>query len=1237
MSPRLPMAILALASLSACGAAQSSTSTGERVSEIDAIRAAAARHPDDPSAARALAEWELLGDDGDASVAEAAIDRAATLAPDDIGIAYLRAVAAEQHARPGVAAHAFFAVLEAAASSEDPLTPLYVESSLAYLHELRTDTPGFVEGVRPVVEALFEHPTHLGYPARRQAFFWIRDLAAERGDMAEVARLEAQLGCPTAMRSAGPFGPSILSGFDTTLPAEGLGPLASRYDLGPGRGMVPTRDLEVEHCGATLGLADGHDDGASTGPGTRMVEATVHAAEGGEYVLALGTSASVQASIDGEVVVRLDRRETTHGFVTFHTLALTAGDHELELKLASRAATPTLAWTLDRSRDGYSPATGISLPLAPESPLARFVTADVLALRGELVAARELLRTHVSDRSSAALLGLAARVASADPFVSEAQRGDDERRLVALAAARDHQAYWPRLREAALETGDVEALATLREVAASFPHLASIELALASALQGAGYPADADAAVERARVARPDACAVTAARFASLAERGRVEAAAELVEPLLACDQRSEVGFRLAVSRRDWESARRELTRLTPMLSAHHARALALRIAAGAGDAAEERRISREIEAEAAASDIVVHEADRHYSTGDRDGALELLARETTRAPRRASDLRSLVFALSGDDVMEPYRADGLDVVRRFEASGRTYEGHAAVLVFDYMVTRIFEDGSAIDLVHQIFRLQTAEGVERYGELPVPGRALTVRAIGPDGTTREPDTISGNVSMPPLAIGDYVEYEVVREHGPRWGDGYASEGWIFQNFTEPFDHSEMVFVAPPSLDLHFDVRGPVPPAATTDENGQRVFRFVMERSARLTQEPNWLAEPPVLPSLRAAMRVTWARMYDAVLDGLLGLDLADPAASRLLESEILAGAEGLTQRERAARIHRWVMENVEPVADTFYGMAPSMVSARRGNRLRVLRYLLELAEIPARIAFARTLTSQSPDDDVPNADVYGTELVVATVDGTPLYLLTAGRGYAHDHFPAALRGQEAVVIAPDLPHIRLPDSQGVAPSQRFTGDVEIATSGLATIRLTIRLSGGSAAELRNAIRSVAPAERTTLLAERFVPSIIPGGAAEASSVVVGGLDAWEEPLEISFVAESAGMIQPARDGYHLVPLFGSGVEAAFARLPSRTTTELVGEVDTSVSLSFRGPGVLLAPASLDARGPGGAHASVEATRLPDGSVQLERHVVVPLQPVPVAQYAELAQFCRMTTQIDQRSVVITTE
>lgn len=1229
----LVLVTLALAS-PGCGGAQSGSRGGAageaRESEIDHVRARAAARPDDPAAQRALAEWELLGEGGDPDRAEAAIARAEELAPDDVALAYLRGILLEQRGRPNEALDAFLAVLERTPQSDDPLVSVYVESTFAYIADVRTNAPRFLERARPAIEALVASPGRIGFPARRQGVFWLREAALQRGDVAEAARLEALVGCPSSARVAGPFGTAVLSGFDETLAGEGAGPLAERYDLGPGRGEMPTRTVEARRCHVPLG-----GRGDESGPGTRIAEATLRAESAGRYVLALVSSGSVQLRVDGEIVDRVDRRRALRGSTTFHVLDLSAGDHQFELKVSSRHASPSIGWMIDRAAPGYDPELAVSLPPDAESPAARFALLDVLALRRETIQARERLRDiGVSERSSAAMLSLAARIVSNDPFLTDTQREDDERRLVAMAAARDSHAVWPALRRAALETGAVESLAALREVADRFPQLATVQLALASALAEAGYHADADQAVARAAEAQPEACPVIEARYAAAAQRGRAEQAMPLARALIACDARDETLFDRALAAHDWNAARAELERLRPLLTPERARLLALSLARASGDTAAERRWRDEIEREAPAGHNVVVGADRRYVASDRAGALRLVRDEAARAPRHAHDLRRLEHALAGEDVMQPYRVDGREVIRRFEASGRAYEGESAVLVFDYMVTRIFEDGSALDLVHQIYRIQTQEGIERFSELRLGGRVLTVRAVSSDGRAREPDRVDSTTTLPPLSIGDYVEYEIVRDHAPQWGDGYVSAGWVFQNFAQPFDHSEMVFVAPASMDLRFDARGPVPAPETREQGGLRSYRFLMTEQRALTREPNAIPDPPILPSLRAGTRVTWDRMFEAVHDRMLDLDPEDPAARRLLAREILGGQQ-LPARVRVQRVHRWVMENIEPAENTFYESAPVMVAARAGNQPRVLRYLLELAGVPARIAFVRGLAGEPPSPDVPDTGTYDHVVVVADVEGSPLHLVAGGRGVPHDHLPAVLLGQEGVLLAPGLPRFRVPPSQGPRPALRVTADMAIEPTGRTFAHLTVAFAGAAGAELRDAILQIPQAERAQIVAERFTPSILPGAVGNPASLVLRGLDDWERDLEIELDTVSDGLLRGGRDAIHLVPLASSGIESNFARLPSRTTTELVGEVDVMLVLRVRGPGVPRPPQPGRVAGPAGASATLEVARDADGAIRLSRRVQLPMATIPVAQYEELARFCRAATELENRTVTFT--
>lgn len=1194
---------------------------------IARIRTRAESRPDDAAAQRTLVEWELFGAGGEPARAEAALARASALDGQDLGLVYERAILAEAHGKPDEALDAYLAVLSGVGTSHDPRAPWIAESTIAALANVQEDAARFVERVRPVLERLSAEPGRIGAPSRRQLWLWLRDLALERGDVATVDAMERAVACPRSGRVAGPFGPAVLAPFDTRLPAEGPGPLADRYDLGPGRGLTDTHTTQGRFCTLALG------EGSRGGPGTRVLEASFHVDRDGPYVLAVGSEASLEIRVDDVSVARVDRRGLVRSAASFHPIALTAGDHLVEIKVASRESNPTVEWMVLPVADGVDPTVGIEVPPA-SGPLDHYLAVDILSLRGETLEARERMLGVDLESAPAALLSLVSRVVRDDPYRPGTESDDERRRIATLATRNDPASVWAALLEAQLGTHESERLAALRSVAERFPDLVSIELLLADELEEAGFSASAEQVVGRAYEARPDSCPVVRARYGQLVERGRIEAAGALTEALVRCDAQSQARLDLALHRREWATARGELERLRPMLDEGAARSIELRIARGSGDADAERRLVASIEADGEPGEFLVPSVDRRYASADRAGALALVVEESAREPRYASDLRRLGFALSGQDVMGPYRADGLAVIRRFEESGRHYGGRPAILVFDYMVTRVFEDGSSVDLIHQIHRLETAEGVDEFDTLSLGGRILTVRAVSADGTVREPDAIrDGSIPMPPLEVGDYVEYEYVLDHAPKYGDGFLSGGWTFQSAVQPFDHSEMVFVAPESMALEFDVRGPVPAPTVTVAGGLRTTRYLMTQVPALTAEPNSVSEPPVQPTLRAGVRVTWSAMFDAVRDRLLDLEPVDPAAVRLVRAEILGGTMP-AKAERARRIHRWVMENVEPAEDSFFASAPAMLAARAGQRLRLLRYLLGLADVSTRIAFVRHLGSQPPHPSVPRDSDYAAMVLLVDVDApAPLVMVGAGRGYAYDYFPAVLRGQEGIVLESGLPRVVLPAAQGTADSERFEGEIELDARGRAVLHLVVATTGENAAGIRGALRQIPAAERNRVLAERLVPSMIPGGIGDPDSIRIGGADDWEAPLTIEFVAASAGLVRSGRGGLYLVPVFASGIDRTFASLPGRTTSELVGELDATLSLRIRGPGVADVPQAVSLDDPSGASAVLRASRESDGSVRFERHIRVPAAVIRPEAYDRFARFCRATAQMEERTVV----
>jgi len=1162
--------------------------------------------------------------------------RAVALAPEDVGLAYAQGVIAAHRGRPSEAVDALLRVLQHGADSTDTLATDYVAESLLMLRGLSTDVPTLYERVIPSVEAVYRAPGNLGFTARRIAFFWLLDRARVTGDVARVTTLEQEMSCPTSARVAGPFGIYPMRAFDATLPAEGSGPMAARYDLGPGRGVAATRTVEAEQCGLELRSTER----ATSGSGTRVVEATLHANATGRYTLALDTEASVRVSIDGRSVGVIDRRRDEHPLVMMLPFELTAGDHELEIKLTSREAVSWLAWTLDAQSGAYDPAAHNTVPETSERAIGRFLIVRSLRSRGLSIAAREAMirfsgnNELVSEGTTSPWLQLAADIANSDSFAPESRRTDDERALIARSLERDPNSYRPIFDNAAMEPEQDRRLAALRAVAERFPHLPSAWLYLREQLINAEFFAEARTALAHAAEASPESCAVRGAQFDDLIDRGRYPAAQAFIPALMVCNARDRSALSLAIARRDWAAVDTEMTRLAPLMTEDERRELGLAIAGARGDTAAETRLRAAIEQEAEEGSLVVLQADRRYAAGDRAAARQILETEAARAPDETQNLRRLLFALSTRDIMEPYRVDGLAAVRRLEASGRNYDGFPAVLVFDYMVTRIQENGSAIDLVHQIFRIQTQQGVERFAAIPLPGRVLTVRVVRPDGTIREPNEVAAQTDLPPLSIGDYVEYELVREHAPRWGDAYQSDGWTFQNYAEPFDHSEMVFVAPESMPLEFDVRGPVPPPVVTTANGLRTHRFLMTEQRPLVAEPNAFPEPAVQPSLRAGVRVTWERMLGSVDDLLKDRDPVDPSAARLLAREIHAGPE-VPAALRVQRIHRWVMENIE-VAEGFFALAPSMISVRRGSPVRVLRYLLAAAGIEATIGVAQRTDGERPRA-LPSSAVYSEAVVRVSIEGRDLWLSTLGRGTAHSLLPPTLVGQEVVMLDGQLTHARLPLTQGQATQQQSRLVVEVQPNGVAFIEAQIVWSGIEAAQLRGALRDVPPADRDRVIAERLVPSIIPGGEGDPARVTILGLDDWEEPVTIRFAAASNALFTRDESAIRMAPLFQTGIEREFAQLSVRTTSQLLSHVRQELDLTVRGPFNFVAPPSRRAEGPGGAIAEVISETAADGSVHTIRRVAVPTTVVPVSDYAALTRFCQQVAAMESQSVAIRRE
>ncbi|MBX3246939.1 MAG: hypothetical protein KF901_07145 [Myxococcales bacterium] len=1218
---------LALVTLALAGCPRGGETTPAELTIEDLRRRAAAR-PSDPDAAWALAVGESLRHDGDPSRASAAIERTIALAPDDPRPRLLGGLVAHAHGDFATALTRFVETLEL----RDPATAELAASGVEELIEL---APSFREAAEARLSAVL---ASLPPAAQHTTADVLVELAYRDGDVARAAEIARSVGCATEWRVIGPFGPRELLGFDRTFPAQARGPLEERYDLGPGRGPQPTRRHEGRGCGVHLG------GGAIGGGGTTYAETFVDVAEGGAHVLRLETPNAVEIRIDGERVIRLDHRRDPLRRVTFHPVELSAGRHEIEVKLATRHPNPVLGVTL-------VPGThDLAIPRG-DDPWSTYVAASLHLARGAVVHARERLRVAgPASREGAALVRvLQSVVALGDPAVTPDMRRDRARAFLRAARAKDPLAWFPVLQLARLEAAegrDQEAIEALRDGNARWPRALPFKLTLLELMLGRGWEDQADALVAEAEEVAPGACAPIRARLALAQRRDRIDLVDPAIDALVACDARSGERYQSLIAARRFAEARSELERLRA-LEPEQSRSRFLPSQLDLAEASRDEQgvlqtLAAMRESSPRSPTPRLSLADRALATGDRSQALRVLEEAIAEQPADMAELRRIRTALGGEFELAGYRVDGAEAIAAYRQAQLGYE-QPQVLVFDYSAIRVFEDFSSMALVHQIYEVRSDEAVDEQGEFapPTGSYLLGLHTIKPDGRRLEPELIEGKdtISLPTLAIGDLVEMEYVRVLDPPAGlpSGVLGDRFYFASFELPFFRSEQVLLVPSGMEPSIDPRGPAPETRRrAGPGGTTEYRWRVDRGAPLVMEPSAVAAREYLPSVNWAVNATWSSFVEGLRDVLADRDVIDPAAARLARRIAGRGED----RAKAERLYDWLLKETENNEDVF-GEAAPMIADRTGNRVRMLHYLLGLVGVESKLAIVRGFGGDQTRSEVADEETY-THLVLMLGEGeAATFLQPTARGVPFGYVNPALRGMDALVLtggtgAEGPVRIQLPSSPAgddalVADHRRIEINARVARDGSAEVEVVETFRGVEAIAWRNDLEGVPAAVLEQRFEEAYLGRLLSGARLE--SLRISGRESTSEPFVLRYRARVPALARRQGGALVLPGLFPTVLAPRFARLDARTTTQVVGppiHLDVVLRLTTEdgAPSARLAPIT---RAFGAARLTVEA-REEGGQLVVERSLDIPMMRVAPGDYADFAAFCRAVDEAEQREI-----
>ena len=1240
----LSLSLLCLAL--ACGGRQSGDGTTPReLTEIERqmneLRAAAAASPNDPEIWGMLAELELLGEAGDASKARAAIDHAIEIGSSHSYRARLQLLSAWEHEMHGRFPGALTAYLAAAdharlAQPNEPgaqWTPLIAEIALDGVRGSRGSVPRFDAQVVPVLEQVLDHPGTLGHAAIDSASLALLDARQRAGDRDARDARASRLHCLTEWKAIGPFGPYTNLSFDQRLaPEMRPGPLDGEFDLRPGAEDQQPFEGEAHGCRVSFTNEE------HAGSGSTIVETFVDVAHGGPHVLRIDTTASFRLYVDNQPIRVVDRRTSIEPTYAFVPLQLDAGRHEIELKLTTGASAPAMVVALDwpeRLGAGYDPARGAAIP-EPTTPAELVIAARTLNGRGDGVNASAMVgMSDGGPLASAAMLIQKIDLLGGDPFLPDDKREAIQTLLYQRAHERDPAALYPAIREVLRQEDPNAVFDGFTEMSERYPDVVELRYIHAELLGQRGRTTEAEAELRAIRADFPNECAPIARLRTLLAEGSRTDEANALVEDLVACDATSSVRFELLLDQRHWDAAAEELTRLEPFLEEDALRGQRLRLAIQRGDEETAETLRAEIRGEAPESrSAITRQVDLALAAGQRGRALRLLDEAAERDPNRMEGLRNLRRDLTGRDDMEAFRIDGAEVLQRYEDEGDPYPDAPQVLVLDYMVSRIYPDGSARHLVHQITRVQSEEAKDRLGQYNPRGRMLTLRTIKPDGRRLEPERIAGVDSIPltDLAVGDYVEEEYIRTEGPRLNGGFLFGGWSFDSPIQPFHHSEMIAVVPDGVELTVETTGPAPDGTEERRGGERIVRWLMQNVPIVEPEPATVPLPITRPTLRFGWRAGWEPHFRAEYDFLLSRNPSHPVAGGVCRS-IVEGAE--SREEAVGRIVTWVHDQIEP-GNGWGAMAPAMLLAGQGHQSRLAHYLMNECGIPAQIALVRGLHERQPGELV-DSSLYDSVVLVIDSEGggAPLVVSVGNRDGSWRWIPASLRGQQAVILTEGFPRVTVPDSGPATDARRFQVEVAMGQGGAATLQVAEQHSGLAGATWRQTFRRVPEAELDRLMRENYVGRVFPG--AQVTSFEIANAAQREEPLQMSFTAEVPRFGRPTGSGVLVPNVFAVNLAQELAQRASRETTMGVGGRALEVVTRIEG---VAAPERTVARLPtvalegfGGSRYSREA-RVEGGVIVITRKLVVPETNVPASEYEAFARFCRAVTEAEMVEIPV---
>jgi len=929
---------------------------------------------------------------------------------------------------------------------------------------------------------------------------------------------------------------------------------------------------------------------------------------------------------------------------------------------------------------GVPPQKGAPRPEAPfdtDDPVARYMAAYLAHIEGQDDVASVLFAPLTDNRSKATgpALSVLAAFVERDPIYPDGDARDLVKEIRTLAAGKDAELWWPQMwlvLDEADKSGVPEAARTMSALAERFPEVPDFSKSLAGMYGTLSWRAERARTLKTAAARFPDDLDLLPDLLALYEDEGDLKKADEIAAHIQKLDPDAEIDFDRALRRRDYKKAIEALKKLGERRKDR--RDIALRIAdllVRSGQNSETiEKLERELAKNPENAGARLALADARFATGDAQAIRKALV-DSIQTGADPSALRDAAELLDGMTELTPYRIDGKKVIAEYQASGVTMPGTAA-RVLDYAALWVHSDGSARMLEHEVICVQSREAIQELAEQRIRGLALKVRTVKRDGRVLEPEIVPGKptVTMPHLEVGDYIETEMIlnlRSDG-RGGRTFEGPRWLFREEKVPYWRSEFVVVSPRSRPLDIESGGPVPAPVVSESGALMVRRWRVDKSPALPEEPGSAPIAEFLPNVRIGwginLKDTIARLVDATADetprdprlAKRALEIAgdpgnpeeDKPADKKKDGkdgaksvEVKGDAKvsppdaKVSSEEKARRVYRWVVTNVEPAREND---PRRTIIGKSGNRTEAFLYLCRLLGIDASLGLVRDRLAPPPTGPMSEAETFGSLGVRIATDAGVRWLVVRDKFAPFGYLPSGMRGQPAVVLRTGAPRETTPTS-GAKDGVSNSGVAKLAEDGSATIQLTQRYEGQIAIGLRNVLESLPEAQVQETVESRLLPRALPGALID--TLEIQDLHNLDVPLtlEMKVRMPNFAKLRASAGGRELVlsPPFAIRL-SGLASLPVRETPIYISE--TMSTLSVVNLRVVLPEGAKVATSlsPWTAEDGGRTVRVNDrtdaGALVISRQVDIPAGRVQPEAYPAFQSFVRSADTALHRDVVI---